>query len=154
MAKRKVNTQPFWRFLFVVYLGMMLWLLFGSSNNRIEGVTYEEMLRRNMNLRPFYTIDNYMFIVLNRPESPHFVHSIVNLVGNLVMFIPAGYLLPRIFRRYQKFWRFLLCCVLSIALIEIIQLFTLLGSLDVDDFILNLLGMTVGFIVWKMGTVR
>jgi len=29
----------------------------------------------------------------------------------------------------------------------VVQLFTLLGSFDVDDVILNLLGMTIGFLI-------
>ena len=33
----------------------------------------------------------------------------------------------------------------AILLIEALQLFTLLGSFDVDDIILNLCGMTVGY---------
>ena len=40
--KRKVNTQPFWRFLFVLYLALMLWLLFGRSPGWTAGLTYRE----------------------------------------------------------------------------------------------------------------
>ena len=37
---------------------------------------------------------------------------------------------------------------------EVIQLFTLLGSFDVDDVILNLLGMTVGFLIHAIGSAK
>ena len=41
---------------------------------------------------------------------------------------------------------FLLTCTALILTIELVQLLTLLGSFDVDDIILNLGGMTVGYI--------
>lgn len=149
MAKRKLNTQPFWRFLFVVYAALMLWLLFGRDYHWHQGLMYEQMLLKNISLRPFRTIDNYMYIVLYRPDSDYFTHCLINLIGNVVMFIPAGWLLPRIFRRFHKFWRFLLSCILIILTIEVIQLFTLLGIFDVDDIILNLLGMLIGYLLWR-----
>ncbi len=150
MAKKKVNTQPFWRFLFLVYLALMLWLLFGRTYNWVDGLTYQEMIARNINAKPFYTIDNYLYVVLHRPQSGIFLHCLINLVGNVVMFIPAGWLLPRIFPRFRRFWKFLLCCAVSILLIEVFQLFTLLGSFDVDDIILNLIGMILGYLAWQI----
>ena len=59
MAKRP-NTAPFWRFLFLLYCAVMLWLLFGRSNGFVAGVPYETQLRQNANLIPFYTIKGKM----------------------------------------------------------------------------------------------
>lgn len=149
MAKRKPNTQPLWRFLFLLYAAAMLWLLFGRSSGWNQELSYEQMLAGNINLKPFYTIKNYMNIVLHYPNAEIFPHCVINLVGNVVLFVPAGWLLPRIFRPMRKFFPFLLSCLCAIALVEVIQLLTLLGSLDVDDIILNLIGMVTGFVLWK-----
>lgn len=149
MAKRKQNTQPVWRFLFLVYMGLMLWLLFGRSRGWGQDAAYLQILAGNINLRPFYTIRNYLNIVLHYPNAAIFPHCVINLVGNVVMFIPAGWLLPRIFKNMGKFPIFLLTCLCGILSVEILQLFTLLGSFDVDDVILNLLGMVTGYVIWK-----
>ena len=148
MAKRKVNTQPFWRFLFLLYMGLMIWLLFFRGRARAPGLDYWQAVQDNFNIIPFYTIDNYVNVIVNYPNSSLFVHCFINLVGNVVMFIPAGWLLPRLFAPMRKFFRFLLTCFVSILLVEVFQLFTLLGSFDVDDIILNLAGMIIGFIVY------
>ena len=154
MAKQKSNTQPVWRFLFLVYMGLMLWLLFGRSRGWGQDATYLQILAGNINLRPFYTIRNYMNIVLHYPNSSIFPHCVINLVGNVVMFVPAGWLLPRIFKAMRKFPAFLLTSLCGTLFVEALQLLTLLGSFDVDDIILNLIGMVIGFIIWKCHNKR
>lgn len=146
MAKNKTNTKPFWRLLFVVYLGIMVWLLFFRSRGIPEGYTYFQALQSNMNLKPFYTIDNYMSVILRRPDSPYFRKCLTELLGNILLFIPAGWLLPKIFKRMKRFFPFIGICILSILFVETFQLFTLLGHFDVDDIILNLFGMLIGYI--------
>ena len=152
MAKknRKVNTQPFWRFLFVVYCGVMLWLLFGRSQGWTEGIPYRQMLLNNINMTPLLTINNYNYVVQQGPGHPYFVHCIINLLGNILLFVPAGWLLPKVFPFQRNFFRFFVSCTGLILLVETVQLFTLLGSFDIDDIILNLAGMTFGFIVYHL----
>lgn len=154
MAKktRKVNTQPLWRFLFVVYCAVMLWLLFGRSQGWVDGLTYQQMLQRNVNLVPLKTIRDYWNVVFHNSNQEYFVHCFINLGGNVLLFIPAGWLLPKIFPRQRNLFRFLITCLGAIFLVEVIQLFTLLGSFDIDDIILNLSGMTAGFLVYHIGT--
>lgn len=148
--KRKVNTQPFWRFLFVLYLGVMLWLLFCRSPGWQEGMTYRETLRSNISLKPFYTIDNYLNVIKNYPESSYYTQCIIELLGNVLLFIPAGWLPPRLFQTMRKFLPFILTCLLSIVFVESLQLVTLLGHFDVDDIILNLSGMLIGYILYAL----
>ncbi len=156
MAKKKgkVNTQPLWRFLFVVYCGVMLWLLFGRSQGWTDGLTYQQMLERNINLTPLQTIRNYWDVVFYRTNDAYFAHCFINLAGNVLLFIPAGWLLPKIFPFQRNLFRFFASCTGLILLVETLQLFTLLGSFDIDDVILNLSGMTVGFIVYHISAIR
>ena len=151
MAKRKPNTQPVWRFLFLVYMGLMLWLLFGRGRGWDPDADYLQAMKESINLRPFYTIRNYLNIGLHYPNASIFPHCMINLVGNVVMFVPLGLLTPCIWGKLRKFgWHFLYM-VLVIVSVEVLQLITLLGSCDVDDLLLNLVGTSVGFLVWKIG---
>ena len=148
--KRNPRRNPLLRFLFLVYCGIMLWLLFFRSQGWNDGLTYQQMLQGNINLIPLYTIKNYLYVIIHRSNDDVLVHCIINLAGNVLLFIPLGYLLPKIFAKQENFFRFLFTCALSILLVELVQLFTLLGSFDVDDLILNLGGMLLGFIYYHL----
>ena len=150
----KAHSTPFWRFLFVVYCGIMLWLLFGRSQGWTEGMTYQQMLRANTNLTPFSTIKAYWNVVVYRTNDDYLVHCFINLAGNVLLFIPAGWLLPKVFPRQRNFFRFFATCTGLIFLVESLQLFTLLGSFDIDDVILNLAGMILGFLVYHISAAR
>lgn len=148
MAKRKSVSSPFVRFLFLVYCAVMLWLLFGRPTGWVEGQSYQQMLRLNTNLTPLLTIRNYIFVIRKNTNPELVRHCIINLGGNIFLFIPAGYLLPRIFPKQRNFFLFLITCAVSILLVETAQLFSLLGSFDIDDLILNLAGMVIGFSIY------
>lgn len=152
MKKGYPSSTPLWRFLFVVYTALLLWLLFDRTDRWGSGLPYAEQLRGNMNLVPFYTIGNYWKVVKRLEFTPLFYHCVINLGGNILLFIPIGYFLPRLWPVLRNFFLFLLTCTMAITLVELLQLVTLLGSLDIDDLILNLFGMLLGylfFIIFK-----
>lgn len=146
-AKKRSRTSTVF---FALYCIAMLWLLFCRSPGWIEGLNYREQLRANINLTPFYTINNYLRVVLKRTNDDALLHCIINLGGNVLLFIPAGVLLPKLWPKQRKFIRFFATCTGIMFLIEVLQLFTLLGSFDIDDLILNLIGMTFGFIGYHL----
>ena len=143
------NRKTLWKLLLILYGGIMLWLLFGRSNGWVAGIPYEEQLRQNANLTPFYTIKNYLFVLRNSHSQYLRNHCFINLAGNVLLFIPAGWLFPSVWPSLRKFLVFFAACTGMILLVEVMQLFTLLGSFDVDDMILNLSGMVLGFIFFK-----
>ena len=149
--KRKSNdATPFLRFLFVVYVALLLWLLFDRPVVRDSAFDYAETMRGKMNLVPFYTIGNYWTVVKRMEFTSLFYHCVINLGGNIFLFIPIGYFLPRLWPFLRNFFAFLLTCTMAIVLVELLQLVTLLGSLDIDDLILNLFGMLVGYILYMI----
>lgn len=77
-------------------------------------------------------------------------HAFVNLFGNIAGFVPLGLFLPCLWKRLQSFRYFIVSIVAGIVAIEIIQLFSLRGSCDVDDLILNILGAVLGYGVFKL----
>ena len=145
MSRKKSNNKGFHKFLFVVYVGLMVWLLFCRPRAHSDDMTYRELLRSNINLSPFLTIKNYYWVIRHSADRALVQHCTINLVGNVVLFVPPGWLLPDIWRRNRNFFIFFFNCLATIMLIELTQLFTLLGSFDVDDILLNLFGMVLGF---------
>lgn len=142
-SKRKLHIA-----LFALYGALMLWLLFHRSG-AIEGVEYWEQVHMSINLRLFHTIAKYGRL-LGSSRAYLVRTAIINLFGNVIMFIPLGFFLPLVFQKLQKLWKTLLTTALSISLIELLQLFTLLGSCDVDDLILNLVGAAIGYGIHKL----
>lgn len=68
-----------------------------------------------------------------------------NLLGNILIFLPFGMLVPILSKRYKGFWMVtLLSFELSLA-VELIQLVTKVGSCDVDDMLLNTIGGMLGY---------
>ncbi|MCM3742484.1 VanZ family protein [Oceanobacillus luteolus] len=97
-----------------------------------------------MNFVPFATIINYIV-------SDTFTVSVQNILGNIVIFMPFGFLLPILISRFQKFITILLVSFCFSLTFEIIQLlFPILGSFDVDDLILNTLGALLGFMFFTL----
>ena len=72
-------------------------------------------------------------------------------VACLLLFIPFGLFLPHLFQSQRRFGRFLLTSLVLLCCVECAQVLLLLGSCDIDDVILNLLGNVTGFVLWAMG---
>lgn len=147
------------RFVFLCYGLLMLYLLFIRGRHAVDGVPYLDQVRENYNLMPFHTIGNYWHILTNKAYYlakwgyeqylQQVQVGVVNLVGNVVMFIPLGYFIPRVGKKCRRFFRCMLLVAVLILAVELLQLVTLLGSCDIDDLLLNILGAAMGYILWK-----
>ena len=127
----------------------MLYLLYGQRIGLSVPGTYFRRLLENYNFIPFKTVGEYADMMFNS-SNPHLrQHAFINLFGNIMMFVPLGFFLPCITVRFRAFAKHLLVCIVIILIIEITQLFTLLGSYDIDDLILNLIGTSMGFALFK-----
>ncbi|HEX7846961.1 MAG TPA: VanZ family protein [Chitinophagaceae bacterium] len=69
-----------------------------------------------------------------------------NLLGNLLGFIPFGFLLPLAVPWFRRFFPMLMAILLLSIDYETIQLITGLGIFDVDDLLLNSTGALVGYL--------
>ena len=124
----------------------MLWLLFGQRMGVIPPGTYWDQVSSRINLIPLHTITEFW----NNLHGGGRSHAFINLVGNIVMFVPLGFFIPCVFRKTDTFLCSMLYALLAIVCIEIIQLVTLLGSLDVDDVILNMIGAAIGHWIYRL----
>jgi len=122
--------------MFIIYIIVLAYLVFFSQN---FGRGY---IRREIHLIPFQTIIHYIFI---RKNLGFFM---VNVPGNIAAFVPLGYLLPGINKKFLRL-KNLIIVVFSVTLaIEVIQYIAGVGTSDIDDIILNLLGGLIGFVLF------
>lgn len=135
------------KLLFAVYAAFMLWLLLGRGISRSED--YWAQVQSNLNVIPLRTVTLYVRLLKNA-TSPYLIrHAVVNLVGNVVMFIPMGLLMPVAVPWAKTGRYFFLMTVCLVCLVELVQLFTLTGSCDVDDLLLNVVGAAIGYRVFS-----
>lgn len=73
-----------------------------------------------------------------------------NIGGNVVMFIPLGFLLPLLFRQARTLWSLVWRVLVISVAIELLQLLTQVRATDVDDVILNLVGALVGYGIYRL----
>lgn len=73
---------------------------------------------------------------------------IYNFLGNIVMFIPFGFL-GWIFPKMNSYKVFMLSFFSGLIIVECAQYLTRLGYFDIDDLIFNSIGASIGFLLKK-----
>lgn len=132
MKSQKRSALPW--VLFTAYCIWMLVLLFDR-----------EQAAQEMNLEPLRTIRLFIRVLLYDASEYNIRLAIVNLFGNIVLFIPLGYFLPWLWTGLRKWWWTWLATLVIMSAVELAQHITLRGTCDVDDLILNLLGAAIGY---------
>lgn len=115
--------------------------------------TTRESHSRHINLIPMY-MTVYKYIKYQDPlYSPELHMLYLNFFGNILLFIPLGFLLPLLNKHNTKFKEVLLVSLSASVLIEVIQLIGLslkiYRFIDVDDVLLNVFGAAVGYWMYK-----
>ena len=135
--------------LAAVYVGMMVYLLF-FREPAFTDEPYWGQVRAHFNPVPFRTIGLYLGL-LEQPSRPWLVRlARINLWGNLLLFVPLGLLPPMLFQKMRQFWKTLLLAAVVMLTVEILQMLLLVGTCDVDDLILNLLGAAMGYGLYSL----
>ena len=144
----KMNKKTFNTILwgaFAVYLLVLLYILFLSRPPRLQ-YSVLEYFTMKMNLIPLSTILHYISIC----AYGYLTLAVKNLVGNFLLFLPMGALLPFLFGKINKFYKVVLIVASSVLLVEILQGLLRVGTPDVDDLILNLAGAMLGYAITKL----
>lgn len=110
-------------------------------------MTYGEQLRMNSNIIPLFSF--YAFITAPYKSAILVRTFLVNIVGNLLLFFPWGILFPVVNSKAKNFKYFFVFTTIVIVIIELLQLFALLGAFDVEDYLLNIIGASAGFVINK-----
>jgi glycopeptide antibiotics resistance protein len=70
----------------------------------------------------------------------------MNIIGNIILLVPLGFLIPFVFTKIN--WKqIIVASILCSFIIEGIQAILHIGIFDIDDVILNALGIIIGY--WK-----
>lgn len=118
--------------IFLLYTIALLVLMFNRPSDPFYG---------QINLVPFSTVTFY----LSGRVSP--LIAFYNLAANIALFMPYGVLAKLLKTNFSKM---MLTTTLVIAFIELLQLFTKRGNFDIDDLILNLIGVVLGSLLFPL----
>lgn len=148
MDKVKIIDKAIVIVLFLIYIYLMIKVFIlknGLSINISRLLIHESFTQKiaGANFIPFRTILYYLSGKQGLSVAAR------NLLGNIIAFVPLGFSLPVLFKRLKNMKYTLLISFLVTFSIETIQLFTCIGSCDIDDIILNVLGATIGFLIYK-----
>ena len=147
------SKKPLLITMFIVYCAAVAYVTLARSASAVfdtfgmlgtDGfMSYHELLSANLNLIPFFSF--YNFIAMPVKTGIVVRGFFVNLFGNLLLFLPWGHLLPCISEKMRSAKRFFAVTSAVIICIELVQLFTLLGACDIEDYLLNIIGALIGF---------
>ena len=101
------------------------------------------------NFIPFKTIKMYI-----RYYDLPGLRSFSNLFGNVLIFIPMGMLMPMVHKASKNVFLMLVQALLFVLGIEVFQLFSAFGAFDVDDIILNCMGVLIGRLIYQILILR
>lgn len=133
-------------------LGLLLFTLFivGLASQTIlpkfelkNGIHIINNGKHITNLIPF----KVLFDTYNEVMNGNISYFIINFLGNIIMFMPIGFFIPLLFNISYK--KTILIGSLSSIFIEISQLFLIRGT-DIDDVILNTIGVILGVLILKL----
>ena len=75
--------------------------------------------------------------------------SLRQVVLNIVMLIPFGFLMPIVIKTKRKYLMTLLSALALILFVESMQLIMQCGTFEVDDIVNNLFGSVIGMLLYK-----
>ena len=115
---------------------------FGKVNGQIQPLLFDasKILPFWLNLTPFVYLFDY----------PNLKDALLNLIGNVAMFIPLGIVWPGVFSKLDCHWKVIAAGVGVSLCIEILQLPFFARSTDIDDVILNSAGFLMGYGIWLL----
>ena len=137
------------KIVFVIYIGLLIWVIMLKCN-LITSIydAYVFMSKQTLSERftrfliPFKSYSEDMF--------GHQIYTIVeDDILNTIVFIPFGLYLSY-FIKNKKLIKVLLISFCLSLFFELFQLFSLLGSFETKDFITNVLGAFIGYLLYKL----
>ncbi|MCL2254780.1 MAG: VanZ family protein [Lachnospiraceae bacterium] len=130
----KIITNKALIFLIInAYFAILFRLTIFRSN--ISGVQI-------VNFVPFLTINEYIQFLF----SGYRIFGFINIAGNIIMFLPFGYIVSMLFPKTRKLIKIIFLSFIFSVFIETTQYIFACGVADIDDVILNTFGGAVGYL--------
>ena len=156
---RGAQNKPFYRqLLYISCAGYAFSLLYTTFLSRTVAETYAYLLEVLGSARSAFSVEGGLWSLINGDFAAIRIDNPCGLEGiliNMMLMIPLGYLLPQVQQlrgRKISVWVVILCGSLCSVLIEVVQLYTRLGMLDVDDWLMNTISVGIGYVMfWFYG---
>lgn len=155
IIKRKSLLSNIALLLTVIYAYTMFILLFIPVGpiSAVAAFKANAPVADSFNIIPFKSISEFVY----RAKKYGLTWLMVkNIFGNILLFIPFGFLFPCLNRGLQKRRNFILFALLLPTGIELGQfsISLIINAVyriaDIDDVILNFLGILIGFLIFKL----
>lgn len=138
MNRNKIEKAIWWAYIILLFAIVVVKFKGSFAELRDRITLYSSQEAVIFNLIPFRNIG---------VQIKHITQwwALKNLLGNLLPFVPFGFLLPIAYPRIKAFFKVFLVGMSAVLFIEIFQYMTRLGSFDIDDIILNMVGVLMGY---------
>ncbi len=127
----------------IIYLSVLFWQTFffayGSYQRSPQTII-------GFNLVPCKTILHYVLNFRSFNGNVWFF----NLFGNVMAFMPLGFLLPFTREKLNKLEKIIIVAVFLSLFIEVMQMLYGVGVFDIDDILLNTLGGVGGYLIKQL----
>lgn len=150
----KINVIIFLILYFMILIDTTIFdsYLHRNLNNifTIDKVWRDKYFNESINFIPFLTITNYFLNLFKNAISASVFLN--NIIGNIVLLAPLGILIPLIFNGNIK--KHILIIFIISLLIELLQLITMSGYVDIDDIILNVFGAYICYKIFHLDKIQ
>jgi glycopeptide antibiotics resistance protein len=134
MKKVRIVLSVLGALIFILYMAVLIKATLFSFNEYVYGKSANLVLFDSIRL--MWRSGDYWLIFKN-------------IIGNIILFLPLGLLLPLIFRLFNS-WRIMFVVGFGTSfLIEVLQYEYAKRIFDIDDILLNGLGAMTGLFIYK-----
>ena len=115
---------------------------FGKVDGKIQPLLFdpEKVFPLWVNFKPFIYLFDY----------PTMREALLNLIGNIAMFVPLGIVWPAVFKKLDTHGKVMAAGLGVSVTIEVLQLPFFNRASDIDDLILNTLGFAAGYAIYLL----
>lgn len=134
--------------IFCIYILLLIWIVLLKCNIYLS-ITNGYFEFKTLTLKERFDYYLIPFIDYFNNESTQTFIKLKDGILNIIVFIPLGLYLS-FFIKKNKFIKVMLYTLIISLTFEIVQLFTLLGSFQTEDLILNLFSVLLGYLIYKI----
>ncbi|WP_074106561.1 VanZ family protein [Paenibacillus helianthi] len=130
--------------LMILFIGysaaLVYWMFLGFGRTVHTEGPFRYNLELFRTIRLYFDLENGVSVT----------GRVINILGNVIVFAPFGFLLPLLKRNLHAVIRLLVVSAAGILLLETMQMLLRAGSFDIDDVLLNLVGVLSGYILLRI----
>lgn len=156
VLKRMQKSVHYRKLLFAACLAYLLFLIYATFLSRSVAQTYSYRLELMGSARQAFSVKGGLWSLVRGDFSTIRLddsQSLEAIAVNLLLMVPVGYLSPMVCSirgKEIRAWQAILAGSMLSALVEVIQLITWLGMLDVDDWVFNTVGTAAGYLLYRL----